>query len=800
MKKILSFLLAVTLIATVSCGEKNPEEQEISQTYTAEQVADVAMYSKEKIDLPSEMNQAYTFMPYNNGAEYLILGAGMRIPEFWRFNADFTESEIVEFPDFDIGKSYDLDAANDGTVVVFVNHVDYGDLEPVGLYEYPENYDEELYDANAEYKFMIKTFSKDGELLTSADVMGYDGIADKSSSINGVYSDGRIAIVGLSGGYETFSTDGTYIGELNSEEYDIENIGHNIDGRLICAVSYKEDDVKKMKFCFINEDNTLTDCNSTVYDYTGSVQGIQQGIGDYSLFMWSRSTVFGIRSDTAEIVPLLNINLSGYTSDFLKGVILADDGNMSAMFNDFKNYSVSFRKYIPRTPEEMEGIPVITYGVCSGEGQEQYAMETINAWNDEGHDFMLELKFYSIDWDDTSVVLNEIQQDALSGDLPDIMETNRGFFGDLNLAEKGALCDLYEFIDNDEIVSRDYFVPNVLKCIETDGKLYSLPDRFYIEAGLVAKTKFVGSADDWSFGKYVDMVINPPVDITTKYDSKQIRMTSKGLSLYYDWTDTETATCNFTDETFIRFLNWCNEPDNIDLDYSVLENTGYDSLEEQNASYIEQQRKYIDDKAIFDRMLFNRYADYVQNTRGKFNGEELIFLETPQIDTGDGLAISANSEHKELAWEYIKSRFSDDIYKSGMSDTMFLSPFPITKTGLKIYEDFERTHYFDYTKVEETKDDPEWKDYKGVTYPIGLMGFKNAVKCGEITDDDVQAVNEFIANAKPSKYINSGVFTDDYYNIIDEEIERFFSGGCTAEQCADAIQSRISIYLSEKLE
>lgn len=798
MKKLLLMITALLFVTAVACSDKTPELQEQAepQIYKAEQVADVAGYRKERNDLPSEMLQVYSFMPYNNGSEYLLLGAGNRIPAFWKFNADLSEYESVEFPEFDIGVSYDLDTADDGTVILFVNHADYGDLEPIGLYEFPEGYDEELYNANAEYKYMIKTFSADGKLLTSADVSGFGGVPDKSSVINGVYSDGETVIAMISGAYEIFKTDGTYIGELTSEEYEIENIGHYIDGRLICAVSYTENDVDRLKICFINPDGTLTECSPTAYDYTGSVQGIQQGAGEYSLFLWSRSTIFGIRADNSEIVPLFNINLSGYTSDTLKCIIPEADGNMSVMFNDFRNYSVDFRKYIPRTPEEMEGIPVITYGVCSVEGQDLYAMEKINAWNDEGHDFMLELKFYTINYDDTSVVFNEIQQDVLSGNLPDIMEINKGFFGDLNLAEKGALCDLYEFIDNDETLTRDSFVPNVLECVETDGALYSLPDRFYLDAGLVAKTKFVGSADDWSLDKYMDIVTNPPVDIAIEYDSKKQRCWSYD---YTNWVDFDTLTCHFTDDSFIKFLNWCNEPANIDFDYSVLEDTGDSySYEEDNANYIEQQRKYIDDKAIFYGMFFNRYSDYAETTRGRFNGEEITFLGTPQIDTSDGFAISANSEHKEMAWEYIKSRCSDDIYKSGLSDTSFYAPFPVTKTGLKIYEDFERTHYFDYSKVDETKDDPDWKDYKGVTYSIGLSGFTNAIQCGEITDEDVKAVNDLISKAKP---VNDSynMLGNDFYTIIEEEIYNFFNGGCTAEQCAEALQSRLSIYISERL-
>lgn len=40
--------------------------------------------------------------------------------------------------------------------------------------------------------------------------------------------------------------------------------------------------------------------------------------------------------------------------------------------------------------------------------------------------------------------------------------------------------------------------------------------------------------------------------------------------------------------------------------------------------------------------------------------------------------------------------------------------------------------------------------------------------------------------------------TDVIGNIYNEETERFFNGEITAEQCAELLQNRISLYLSEQ--
>lgn len=120
--------------------------------------------------------------------------------------------------------------------------------------------------------------------------------------------------------------------------------------------------------------------------------------------------------------------------------------------------------------------------------------------------------------------------------------------------EMNALSDLYEFIDKEEVYNRDYFVPNVLKCFENDGKLFSLPNRFYVDLGIMGKKKFLGNADEWTFEKKLDMLIDPPIEIEIENDSKYTRFYGADMH-YIDWVDFENASCDFKSESFCRYLN-----------------------------------------------------------------------------------------------------------------------------------------------------------------------------------------------------------------------------------------------------
>jgi hypothetical protein len=59
--------------------------------------------------------------------------------------------------------------------------------------------------------------------------------------------------------------------------------------------------------------------------------------------------------------------------------------------------------------------------------------------------------------------------------------------------------------------------------------------------------------------------MNPPIDREIPNDSKNTRL---GLGVSWDdWIDYSDGSCHFTDDSFIRYLNFCNEADVIDIEF-----------------------------------------------------------------------------------------------------------------------------------------------------------------------------------------------------------------------------------------
>lgn len=798
MKKII--LITTILLCTVSCSnQKNTSETEsISESpksYTAEKLTDIA-YKKETVKLPDGLNQIYCFNPYNAGNDYFILGAGMTVPEFWKTDRNFQNYEKIDIPDFDIGVSYNIDVADNGTVIEFFADADYGDLpdpDPMA-----EDYNEAKYDAVAEYTFKVNTY-KDGKLLTSVTVGEFPETPDKSTIIEDVSSDGDILIVCINGTYYVFRTDGSYIGELSSEDGTVESVGHNKDGSLVCAVITEDD---KLQIRPIAPDGKTEKSNVT-YDFWESVQGITTGTGDYSMFIRSRSTIYGIREDSSAIEPLFSINYSGLGSDNIQGFVMGNDGRFSVIENKYSDFSVKMRTYTQCSREEYESIPHITVGAK----YEDYQLkEYIDIFNESHDDMQVDIKLYENDYSGEQPDLKgdeNFAKDMLDGNLPDVilMEDTSCNFGSANLYKQNIICDLYGFIDSDENLSRESFVPNVIKGLEIDGGLYALPNVFSLSMPYTAKEKFVGDIETWDFNSYMNIVENLPDGMGISwwenstdgvYDTKYQRM---GCYNWSNWADFENNTCNFMNDEFIRYLNYCNGADVIDVEPETVDDFP-ESPSDEEGDYLfkMQQRQFIDDLALFNNVSLSSYAGYLYTTEGEFGGEPVRILgeignnNTPVTLEFGGVnpySITETSDKKDLAWKFVSSMISDEFYSEYKSGNGFFG-FPITKSGLEIKAEFDK-------RPQDNQYDEGFEDYTGYIYYYG-DGEKPS-KLGYVDDKITETVNGLIEQAVPEK---AGIYPgEDFYNIAYEEFDRFFNGQTSAQQCAEAMQNRLSIYLSE---
>ncbi|MCL2253019.1 MAG: ABC transporter substrate-binding protein [Lachnospiraceae bacterium] len=400
--------------------------------------------------------------------------------------------------------------------------------------------------------------------------------------------------------------------------------------------------------------------------------------------------------------------------------------------------------------------------------------DTIIDFNKNNSEYYIEIKEY---WKEGQLIadtLTELNLDLASGKIPDILMIDHGI--PINsYGSKGLFVDLYEYIDKDPELNRNDYLPNILKMQETDGKLYSIAAGFMIETvvspvslyneGVSGKTRLTW--DD--FTTLLDKKYEVKVPIASRYANHMSKKHILQNAIRIDmniFIDFETKKCNFNTSEFITVLK------NIDRYFpEPYINVGIDD--------------YLEGKVVFrNDTIFGFLETKVPELY--YFGEPITYIGFPTINAAAGsfailnypMAISAKSEVKDGAWEYVKSIITDFQFvgvKSGanMDKSGQVAGFPIHSAALKEMAE----------AVKISTGEKFTRTYDGITLTYDPV----------LTDEDVDKILELIYSLEfHDNRIERGVM-----EIVLEEADFYFLGKKTAEEVADIIQSRVNIYLAE---
>lgn len=302
------------------------------------------------------------------------------------------------------------------------------------------------------------------------------------------------------------------------------------------------------------------------------------------------------------------------------------------------------------------------------------------------------------------------------------------------LSSKEAFADLYELIDADEKYSRDDFMPSFLSAAENNGHLYSISSNFIVKT-LAAKSDFVSGRLD-SVEKFADNFHSLPDGMGLFETANNCYAVLNFLSGdYVNFLDFKNHSCSFNSPEFINLLNFCNE-------FPSFENYIFEELSCRDSTAFTYELYGFSVKDICEQM-----KEHFGNADTEFIGFPTVSGNGSALILGKQLAVMYNSPHKEAAWELIRY-----ILESETDDS---DGIPVLK------KQFE-------SQLSAAQD----------KYPKAL------------TDK----VSEMILGSETAV---SGYYSELIYSVINDETAKFFAGACTAEQCADMIQNRLSIMMSE---
>lgn len=202
--------------------------------------------------------------------------------------------------------------------------------------------------------------------------------------------------------------------------------------------------------------------------------------------------------------------------------------------------------------------------------------------------------------------------------------------------------DLYTFLDADQDISRESFIPNYLEALSVNGKLCEIWPSVAINS-IVARNSDLSGKNTLTASDYMN-IINDSDKYKTIFGSFMTKenlmrwVSILGISAY---VERDKAICNFDNESFAELLSLCEE---IGAD-----NSATDSSSE-----------------ISETLLLISIISSVDNISSIYNilGEDYTFVGFPLNDDGKNffscglngkLAIPKSSKNKEGAWAFISS-------------------------------------------------------------------------------------------------------------------------------------------------
>ncbi len=542
------------------------------------------------------------------------------------------------------------------------------------------------------------------------------------------------------------------------------------------------------------------------YELGSSINTIYNGSGDYLCYSSSDTGIVGVRADNLQTESVLNLLNLGIDNSNINSMAVNDDGSFVTVGYDYSGMTArsTLSLITPIDSSEVKEKKVLTLGCFYIDWNIRSQIAEFNKTNE---DYTIYATSYSEsnDTSDYTAALTKFNNEILAGNVPDILLISSGMPYN-SYASKGLFADLYEFMDKDDVYNRDAFMPNVLKAMEKDGKLYEITPSFTVQT-YAAKKSLVGDATSLTMDQANQILATMPEGATLTNDS-QTMTSSQFLSTaitFSNFVDYANATCSFDSPEFKAILETAKKyPAEID----------YDALYNDNPNYwMELESACRENRALLYSVYFNDFSTYT-NTRDAYIGEDISFVGFPGsgaanatgsvISAGSEIAVSSKSKYKDGAWEFIKLVLDNAVGEqdSGNYGVAITSDASVAEAADEAVKRITSSYYglpvvkSQLQALGQQATIPQtYTDTDGTvqqvdnTYYVG----NTEVKVNLITQDEVNMLIDYFSTVDTiARYDES--LTD----IINEEANNYFKGTKSVDETASLIQSRASIYLSEQ--
>ncbi len=348
----------------------------------------------------------------------------------------------------------------------------------------------------------------------------------------------------------------------------------------------------------------------------------------------------------------------------------------------------------------------------------------------------------------------------------------------------GLFIDLYPLIDQSSVVDREDIFGCVKRTYETaDGKLAAISGIFNVNT-ILGTQATLGNRTSWSVSEMVEYAAALPegVSLMDKLSAENAADLLFGGTGYSAFVDIKAGTCSFDSTDFISYLEFLKTlPKKFDY-------KSYDRAE--------TAEKYGDGRLILAEQTYMGISDYLRE-ESIFRTPDYIRIGYPSGGSFSGgsyitaapFVITSFCEKPEAAWSFIEVSLFD-IGENNLSNR-YKSGFPTLKSQFR--------------QVCEDSMDYVYKYYYDGRYSMGINDPERPLSF--LTDDRPGIVKYFTGEdaAELEKWLDEEVgirlgntVSEEISEIVEEEISAYLAGVRDAQSCAEMIQSRVNLWLSER--
>lgn len=802
-KTILLVLTGLMIVCFAGCGKKEPNQPQtatISKDY---------VYKMQDVDLGKEnqnINQviragedfyAYGYSWANDGSDSAIV--------FFKLNEDGTMGEEYRIPmqqyvsigsiniddsgnifcikndyhpiGMSAGDAQATDAGDAGEDTAAAEDIeeDAADAEEAGEEAaYVEDADEWEYTGEEEYvdDYYLVKMSLSGEEYFSVKLNDIPDFARLGEEYGFFYvrdvvlDKGKAIYINSYGMFMKFDLEGNYLGIMPQNEnenlFDSADFIVLEDGR-VAAVLNEENGI------FFTTVDLETGTIGEKYEIPGMSYYFYAGKG-YDLYLSDSYGVYGYNlgdSDKKQLMSYIDSDMDIYG---LYQVVGINDKAFFATYDNMETGDNTLARFSKVPPEEVKEKQVIVLAMADSNW---FVRRRVINFNKENEDYRISILDYTSQYgweDDYMAGINRMNTDIASGKVPDIILVNYAMPVE-SYINKGLFEDLKPYIQKDEALDMDNFMPNIVDAFSVDGKMYSLVPSYSIQT-LVAKASDVGEERGWTVQDAMDLLSSKPEG------TQLLEGTTRGMMLEYcmsmsgnQFIDWERGVCNFNSDEFIQMLEFVGTfPEQISDDIYTDEYwSNYDTMWRQG-------------KVLGKVYYFNSFRDYNYTEKGFF-GEKITMIGFPSSNEDGSVispdlqfAMSAKSANKEGAWEFLRIFLTDEYQEENVT---YSFPISIKRLNELAKEAMEKPYYLDENGNKEEYEDVMY--IGGQEIPISPMTQQEA-------DELVEQLYSFTQVYKRD---------DTLEIIIEEEAAPYFAGQKSAKDVAAIIQSRVQIYVNE---